>query len=69
MTQIVERLKIFFVDLQQGEKYSKFKLESLMDWIRLSRVLTVAFVALATALNWPELENIIPVVDFRNMPS
>jgi hypothetical protein len=29
-----------------------------MDWIRLSRVLTVAFATLATALNWSELENI-----------
>ena len=29
-----------------------------MDWIRLSRAVTVAFAALATALNWPELENI-----------
>ena len=29
-----------------------------MDWIRLSRAVTVAFVALATALNRSELENI-----------
>ena len=29
-----------------------------MDWIRLSRALTVIFAALATALNWSELENI-----------
>ena len=29
-----------------------------MDWIQLSRAITVAFAALATALNWPELENI-----------
>lgn len=29
-----------------------------MDWIRLSRAVTVAFTALATYLNWSELENI-----------
>ena len=29
-----------------------------MDWIQLSSAITVAFAALATALNWPELENI-----------
>jgi hypothetical protein len=29
-----------------------------MDWIQFSRVLTVAFATLVTALNWSELENI-----------
>lgn len=29
-----------------------------MDWIQLSRVLTVAFTAIATTLNWNELDNI-----------
>ena len=29
-----------------------------MDWIQLSRVLAIAFVTLATVLNWSELENI-----------
>tara|TARA_B110000902_G_C14002543_1_gene473234 strand:- start:265 stop:408 length:144 start_codon:yes stop_codon:yes gene_type:complete len=29
-----------------------------MDWIQVSRALTVAFAALATALNWSELEGI-----------
>ena len=30
----------------------------MVDWIGLSRILTFAFVALATALNWSELETI-----------
>ena len=29
-----------------------------MDWIQLSRAVTVAFAAIATALNWSELDNI-----------
>ena len=34
-----------------------------MGWIRLFRAVTAAFAALATALNWSELDNIQRVLD------
>ena len=53
----IETIKRLLLDLDIKLNIFDHK-KILMDWIQLSRVVTVAFTVIATTLNWNELDNI-----------